>query len=264
MRTISTTGVVEGGKVGNPHLANSFQEDTRQETRMKDRVLYVDDDLGNLKALGRLLRNEAFHFITFDSPHEALRNIDVIKPAVVISDQCMPEMAGTLFLGEVKKRRPDSVRMILTGHADLEAAMAAINKGNVFRFIQKPWNDDQLKAEIAAALEYHEVIAGLRLLGEKGVEAALIKKERMIGVHELAVAVRHELGQSMAIISGYSYLLQDYLGKDALLHTYLSNILSQIKRMEELTTKVTSIARYETTPYVGNETMIDIEKASSN
>ena len=80
-----------------------------------------------------------------------------------------------LYVDEVKKRHPESVRMILTGHADLEAAIAAINKGNVFRFIQKPWDDDKLKAEIAAALEYHEAISGLRLLGEKGVEAALIK-----------------------------------------------------------------------------------------
>ena len=118
---------------------------TRAVQKMKDKVLFVDDEQSNLKALKRLFRNEPFDFITYNSPTEALAKIEAIKPAVVISDQRMPEMSGTAFLEQVRNKQPHSVRIILTGHADLKAAMDAINNGHVFRFIQKPWNPEALK-----------------------------------------------------------------------------------------------------------------------
>jgi two-component system probable response regulator PhcQ len=231
---------------------------------MKPRVLYVDDEPHCLKALKRLFRNEPFHFITFDSPHKALLKLDEIKPAVVVSDQLMPEMEGTQFLEEVKKTHPDAVRILLTGHAELEVAIAAINQGNVFRFITKPWNDGELKAEIASALEYHEEISELRRLAERKRDEIGIQSERLQGARELAITVRHELDQSMTVVSGYAYLIQHYLRKDPLLDTYLSNIVTQMKKMEEITRKITSITRYETTVYAGKERMIDIKKASSD
>ena len=230
---------------------------------MRKRVVYVDDEPFNLKALKRLFRDEPFHFITFDSPKAALHKIKEIKPAVVISDQRMPEMTGIHFLEEIKKRQPDTVRIILTGQADLEIAISAINQGNVFRFFQKPWDESELKAEIAAALEYHQIISGMRAIAEKGVDEAAIKKERMKGVRELAITVRHELGPSMTIISGYSQLLQGYLDQDAIFYTYLSNIVSQIRKMEEIIAGITSIAKDETTRYLGNERMLDMDKPSS-
>jgi DNA-binding NtrC family response regulator len=231
---------------------------------MKPRVLYVDDEPHNLKALARLFRNAPFHFITFESPREALAKLDEIKPAVVISDQRMPEISGTQLLEEIKKRLPDTVRILLTGHAELEVAIAAINQGNVFRFIKKPWNDAELKAEVASALEYHEEISGLRKLGDKTADELVVQKERLKGARELAITVRHELGQSMAVISGYAQLIQQSLPKDDIMDKYLTHIVLQIKKMEELTRKITSIARYETTAYVSEERMIDIDKASSS
>ena len=76
------------------------------------------------------------------------------------------------ILEKIRKKRPDTVRIILTGHADLDVAISAINQGNVFRFIQKPCNDSEMKAEIRSALEYHEFMSGLHALGEKGIEAS--------------------------------------------------------------------------------------------
>lgn len=214
---------------------------------MKTRVVYVDDEPKNLKALKRLFRDEPFKLIIFSSPRAALAKIHEIKPAVVISDYRMPEMTGTHFLEEVKKRQPDSVRIILTGHADLEMAISAINQDNVFRFIKKPWDDDELKSQIAAALDYHAEISRLRAFEEKGGDETVIKKEQIKAMHELAITVRHQIGQSMTVISGYSNLLQTCLDQDPLLSTYLSNIILQIKRMEELTTKITSITGDQTT-----------------
>ncbi len=226
---------------------------------MKPRVLYVDDEPHNLTALKRLFRHERFHFIIFSSPKAALVKIDEIKPAVVISDYRMPEMIGTLFLEAVKKRQPDSVRIILTGHADLEMAIAAINQDNVFRFIQKPWDDNELRAQLYAALDYHSMIAGWRAFEEKRTGETIIKKERLQAMHEIAITVRHELSQSMAVISGYSQLLQGHLDQNPLLSTYLSNIVLQIKKVGELTTKITSISGCETPAYLGVEKMTDSE-----
>jgi len=230
--------------------------------KMKERILYVDDEPENLKALQRLFRNEQFHFITFESPITALRKIDEIRPAVVISDQRMPDMEGTLFLEKIRKKRPDTVRIILTGHADLDVAILAINQGNVFRFIKKPWDNAAMKAEIISALDYYELISGLHASGEKGLEEIIKKKERLTGVKELAGAVCHELGQPLAIISGYSQLLkQEYLGEDSLICNYLSNVIIQIEKMNDITTKIKSIARYETCKCFGKQKIIDIDKS---
>jgi DNA-binding NtrC family response regulator len=229
---------------------------------MKTHVLYVDDEPNNLKALKRLFHGESFQLIVSSSPKAALAKINEIKPAVVISDYRMPEMPGTIFLKEVKEMQPDSVRIILSGYADLEMAISAINQGNVFRFIEKPWDDEDLKFQIRAALDYHAVISGLRAFEEKGAAETIIKKEQIRAMNELAIAVRHELCQSMAIIAGYSKLLNDCLGKDSVLSVYLSNIAMQIKRMEALTEKITSIADYETLTYIGAAKMMNLLSGS--
>ena len=231
---------------------------------MKERILYVDDDMNNLKALKRLFRNEPFHFITFESPITALRKIDEIRPAVVISDQRMPEMEGTFFLEKIRKKRPDTVRIMLTGHADLEVAISAINQGNVFRFIKKPWDNSEMKAEIISALEYYELISGLHVLGEKGLEEIIKKKERLRGVKELAGAICHELGQPLAVITGYSQLLQqECLREDSLIYKFLSNVIIQIEKINDITTKIKSIARYETCKYIEEQRIVDIDKSAN-
>jgi DNA-binding NtrC family response regulator len=220
---------------------------------MKPSVLYVDDEPCNLRAFERLFRDEPFHLILFGSAKSALAEIGGLKPAVVISDYRMPEMPGTIFLQEVKRLQPDSVRIILTGYADIEMAISAINQGNVFRFIEKPWNDEDLKFQIRAALDHHAVISGLRAFEEKGAGEKILKKEQLKARNELVITILDELCQSMAIISGYSNLLKDCFDQDSILSVYLSNIVSQLKRMEELKTKITSITDGKTITCVGNK-----------
>lgn len=201
---------------------------------MKARVLYVDDDANNLKALERLLDKEPYHLITFDSPEKALEKLGEIKPAVVISDYRMPEMDGTVFLKKVKERRPETVRIILTGHSDMEVAISAINQGNVFRFIRKPWQDGELRSEIVSALEYHDLMAGLAILEKNGVHEAVVERARKKGFQELAARIRREMAQPMAVLAGYTRLLEDYGKNDTLLKTYVSNIAAQIKSMDQI------------------------------
>jgi DNA-binding NtrC family response regulator len=210
---------------------------------MKTIVLYVDDDPSNLKAISRLFRNEPFDVVTELSPLKALSRIETLKPAVIISDQRMPEMDGTVFLREVEYRHPDSVRIILTGDADLEAAMDAINKGHVFRFIQKPWDDDDLKSQVKAALEHQESIHCLRTIVDTLVDEVIDNEKSQKSTRKLAAAVSRELNQPLMIVGGYIQLLQAYFKDDDIPRDYLSNMLLQINRIDALAQKIQLIAR---------------------
>lgn len=202
---------------------------------MRNNLLYVDDEPGALKSLKRIFRDEPFGLVTYESPIEALDDLEKIKPAVVISDQCMPEMDGIEFLEKVKIKQPDSVRILLTGLTDLEVAVAAINQGNVYRYIQKPWDNDELKAAVESAFEHQDSIFCLRQMVESLVEEVMERNRDQKAVGELAKAINVELGQPLIIITGYIQLLQQHLGQNDLLQSYLSNIIRQIKAIEDVT-----------------------------
>lgn len=210
---------------------------------MKAKVLYVDDEQSNLTAIKRLFRGEPFDLVTDISPIKALGRIDTLKPAVVISDQQMPEMDGTVFLREVEYRHPDSVRIILTGHADLEAAMEAINEGHVFRFIKKPWDDDDLKAQVRAALEHRESIQCLRTMVDTLLDEVIDNEKAQQSMRKLAAAVSRELSQPLMIVGGYVQLLQVLLKDEEIPRSYLANMLLQLNRIEELSRKIHLIGR---------------------
>ncbi|MBI5140620.1 MAG: response regulator [Nitrospirae bacterium] len=118
------------------------------------RILCVDDEKNVLRALERIFMDEPYEILIAMSGQEGL---DVLSDEpgiqVVISDFRMPGMNGVDFLKEVYKRRPDTVRIVLSGYADIAAVVAAINDGRIYKFIPKPWNDDELKVTINNAIE---------------------------------------------------------------------------------------------------------------
>ncbi|MEA3361125.1 MAG: response regulator [Thermodesulfobacteriota bacterium] len=126
---------------------------------MSEKVIFVDDEKHILKSLERLFMDEPYEISTMNSPFEALEMMEKNEVAVVVSDQRMPEMEGTAFLGKVRKKWPNTVRMMLTGYADLEAAMAAINQGNVYRFISKPWDETELKLAVKNAFVHYNLLS---------------------------------------------------------------------------------------------------------
>jgi DNA-binding NtrC family response regulator len=120
-------------------------------------VLFVDDEANVLNALRRSLRKEEFAVYFAQGPEEA---VDVLKENdidVVVSDHLMPSMDGLSFLKMVKNLYPGIIRLLLTGHADLQMAIQAINEGEVFRFLTKPWNDIELKMTLKHVFEYIEL-----------------------------------------------------------------------------------------------------------
>ena len=117
-------------------------------------VLFVDDEVNILRALQRLLRNESMTVLTASSPQEALEVLDKAEPEVVVTDQRMPEMSGVDLLYAVRDRHPDIVRMMLTGYTEMKIAVEAINRGEIYRLITKPWNDEELKATLRQAFDH--------------------------------------------------------------------------------------------------------------
>ncbi|QRJ65716.1 response regulator [Azospira restricta] len=118
----------------------------------KGRVLCVDDEPNILRALSWLLQKE-FEVVTSTSGHEALEIVRKDNFDVVISDQRMPEMSGVDFLREVRAIAPRSMRILLTGYSDMQAVLRSVNESEIFRYINKPWNINDLPKVVAQAAE---------------------------------------------------------------------------------------------------------------
>jgi putative nucleotidyltransferase with HDIG domain len=129
-------------------------------------VLFVDDEVNILKALKRLLRSEDMNVLCASRGQEALDLLDNNPAQVVVSDQRMPEMTGVDFLSHVRERRPDVVRMMLTGYTEMDVAVDAINRGEIYRLITKPWNDDELRATIRQAFDHADLKAEIKRLNQ--------------------------------------------------------------------------------------------------
>jgi two-component system, probable response regulator PhcQ len=124
---------------------------------MRPTILLVDDEKNILNSLIRLFINEDYEIITSTSGAEALEVFEESEVDLVISDHRMPGMTGVDFLARVKEISPDTIRIMLTGYADLQASIDAINKGEVYRFISKPWNDEELLLTVKQSLEYRDL-----------------------------------------------------------------------------------------------------------
>lgn len=122
---------------------------------MSYKILIVDDEPANLRTLARLFRDQ-YHVLTAGSGTEALELLDQHDVALLITDQRMPGMTGIQLLKNTVSLRPRMVRMILTGYTDIEALVEAINCGHVYRYVTKPWNNDELRLTVKRALEHFE------------------------------------------------------------------------------------------------------------
>ena len=122
--------------------------------RESDRTLLLLDDEENiLRALTRLLRRDGYRILTAKTPPEAFSILATHNVQVILSDQRIPEMTGTEFFSSVKKMYPATVRLILSGYTDLKSVTEAINRGSIYKFLTKPWDEEELRSEIAHAFK---------------------------------------------------------------------------------------------------------------
>jgi YesN/AraC family two-component response regulator len=119
------------------------------------RVLIVDDEPEIARSLRRVLKG-AYEVDTVESADEALTRLDELRPDIVISDFRMPDMNGAELLSDVRRRLPDSIRLLLSGYADLDAKLLGDHAGSISRFVKKPWKNDELLEILAELIDERE------------------------------------------------------------------------------------------------------------
>jgi YesN/AraC family two-component response regulator len=124
---------------------------------MERLLLLVDDEENITSALTRLLRRDGYTIYRANSGKAGLALLAQHKFGVIISDQRMPEMTGTEFLSKVKELYPDTVRVVLSGYTEFTSITDAINRGAVYKFLTKPWEDDLLRTHIQEAFQRYEM-----------------------------------------------------------------------------------------------------------
>ncbi|RME23104.1 MAG: response regulator [Deltaproteobacteria bacterium] len=154
------------------------------------KVLCVDDEPQVLQGLGLHLRRRYKYF----SATSGAEGLDILGDnpdmAVVVSDMRMPGMDGAAFLAAVREKCPDTVRMLLTGQADMESAISAVNRGQIFRFLTKPCPAKDLLAAVDAAVEQHRLVTAERELLEKTLRGSVQTLVDLLGLVAPAAAGR--------------------------------------------------------------------------
>ncbi|HWS16170.1 MAG TPA: ATPase, T2SS/T4P/T4SS family [Candidatus Methylomirabilis sp.] len=129
-------------------------------------LLFVDDEESVLHALRRIFLEENYEILTALTAEDALRILEGGTVHLVVTDHRMPGMTGAQFLREVKKQWPETIRIMLTGYADVQSILGAVNEGAVYKFITKPWNDEDLRLSVSLALQQYVLLQENRRLRE--------------------------------------------------------------------------------------------------
>ena len=208
----------------------------------KHKVLLVDDEINVLKALRRTLFREPYEIFTASGGSEGLRVMEMHPIDLVISDQMMPGMTGVAFLQQVRERWPDTIRIMLTGQSSMDAAVTAINEGEVYRFLTKPIENKDLRMTIQSALHHRDLIRENRQLMERierqntqlmewnerleervqerteelkkseekrrEMELELLQQAKLADIGMLASGIAHNLKNPLTVLSGRLQLLQ--------------------------------------------------------
>lgn len=132
-------------------------DDRLPSTPSQRHLLLVDDEESILLALRRMLRRDGYVIHIASSGPEGLQLIEREPIGVIVSDQRMPLMSGTEFLARVKDRHPETIRIVLSGYTELSSITEAINKGAIYKFLTKPWDDELLRQHIADAFAVYEM-----------------------------------------------------------------------------------------------------------
>jgi response regulator RpfG family c-di-GMP phosphodiesterase len=204
---------------------------------MSARILLVDDEPSILEAYKRSLRNH-FTLVTANSGSEAL---DILASeeafAVIVSDMKMPQMNGIELLSTVKDKYPNIVRLLLTGNADQETAVLAINTSDVFQFLQKPCQAEQMIAAIEKALDHHRLLALEQNLLESTVHGSILALVEVLSLTSPKIFGHAEVVKKYASICG------EALGLPKLWELESAALLGQIGAVTLLENTIDKITR---------------------
>jgi serine/threonine-protein kinase len=164
----------------------------------RPRVLFVDDEERILTALKTIFRGK-YHVLTAANGQEALDFISKFKIPVIVSDQRMPGMLGVELLRRARELSPDSVRILLTGYSDLASIVGSINEGEVYRFISKPWDNQELQQVLTEAVEIgqHQIDRGGPKAAPPQINASILVLDHRPAMYE---AIRRMLGSTHEVV----------------------------------------------------------------
>ncbi len=200
---------------------------------MKHTLMFIDDETDNLDALERVFRKK-YNVLKCSSGPEALK---ILKEqddiSVIISDQRMPEMTGVEFLEKSMKTHPNCIRILLTGYTDLDSVIAAINSGQVYRYITKPWDTRDLQITVDQAVEKFELESELKVKNQKLEKALNELKTLDQAKSQFMILINHELKTPLTSLLSFMELLsQTSLDEDQ--KKYISRINKSSDKLHEI------------------------------
>lgn len=177
---------------------------------MKHTILCVDDEIDNVEALERIFRTK-FHVLKATSGPQALSILDQNPEpiAVIITDQRMPQMTGVEFLSQSLRTHPDTVRILLTGYTDMESIISAVNSGQIYRYLNKPWDPVDLLNTVERACERFVLQQELKTKNQELSKALAELQTLDQAKNQFMILINHELKTPLTSILSFSELLEE-------------------------------------------------------
>lgn len=214
-------------------------------TMSKQTILCVDDEVDNVDALERLFRKQ-FHVLKATSAQEGLRILDQHRGevALIISDQRMPEMTGVEMLEKAQQKYPDTIRILLTGYTDVESIIMAVNQGQIYRYLTKPWDPVDLFNTVEKAVEKFNL---RKELAQKNIElSAALEELKSLDTAKsnFMILINHELKTPLTSILSFGELLQEtHLNEEQAL--YVNRVIKSADRLKQIVEDVLVIVKSE-------------------
>ncbi|MCA9087766.1 MAG: response regulator [Planctomycetaceae bacterium] len=202
-------------------------------------ILYVDDEPNNLFVFEATFECE-FRVHTATSAAEALTILDETPVPVVVADQRMPEMTGVEMFSILRRRHPHIQRIILSGYTESDAIIDAVNEGQVFQFVRKPWERSELHTVLRRALDAHDLATQNSRMAER-----LASVERMASLGHLAAEIAHEMGNQLMLLPLVE-LIEDAYSSDPQLLELASMARQTHERLETLVDEIKNFVRHNT------------------
>ncbi len=207
-------------------------------------LLYIDDEPENLEAFEDEFE-DYFKIFTASSGVEGLRVLEEKSISLVLVDQRMPEMSGVEVLEEVRRKKPDILRIMITAHTDLDVVIEAINKGNVYQYFKKPWEHEELRTGVMRGIEhYHDKRVQEQLQAERLENMKkMVRSNRLAAVGTMVSGLVHEIRNPMVAIQTFLQLVPRKMGDKAFMERYVQIAHDEADRIEKILENLLSFAR---------------------
>lgn len=232
-------------------------------TQEKPALLCLDDEVNNLDALERIFRKK-FNVLKASTPMEAFHFLEQFKDLpVIISDQRMPEITGVEFLEKSISTHPDTIRILLTGYTDIESVIESVNKGQIYRYLTKPWDTTDLLGTVNQAYEKYALKSELKVKNQRLSEALTELQTLDKAKSQFMILINHELKTPLTSIMSFSSLLKEtILSEEQSLFT--DRIIKSSDKLKKIIDDVLLIVKGEVGSIPVNNDLVDFSHIVKN